>query len=94
VIDCSHANSDKDPSRQPEVAHAVAEQVAAGSHSLVGVMIESFLEEGRQDVKPGVPPVFGQSITDACLGWERTVPTLRELAAAARERRKLSRDGS
>jgi len=94
VIDCSHANSGKDPSRQPQVAHAVAEQVAAGSHSLVGVMIESFLEEGRQDVKPGVPPVFGQSITDACLGWERTVPTLRELAAAARERRKLSRDGS
>jgi 3-deoxy-7-phosphoheptulonate synthase len=93
IVDCSHANSGKDPARQPEVAHAVAEQVAAGSRSLVGVMIESFLEEGRQDVKPGVAPVFGQSITDACLGWERTVPALHELAAAARERRKLSRDG-
>jgi 3-deoxy-7-phosphoheptulonate synthase len=92
VVDCSHANSGKDPARQPEVAHAVAEQVAAGSRSLVGVMIESFLEEGRQDVKPGQASVFGKSITDGCLGWERTVPALRELAAAARERRKLARD--
>ena len=88
IIDCSHANSGKDPARQPAVAHAVAQQVAAGSRSLVGVMIESFLEEGRQDVKPGQRPAFGKSITDACLAWERTVPALRELAGAARERRK------
>jgi 3-deoxy-7-phosphoheptulonate synthase len=93
IVDCSHANSDKDPARQPEVARAVAAQVAAGSRSIAGVMIESFLEEGRQDVKPGAQLVFGKSITDACLGWERTAPVLQELAAAARERRKLSRDG-
>ena len=71
----------------------MAAQVAAGSRSIAGVMIESFLEEGRQDVKPGAELVFGKSITDACLGWERTVPVLQELAAAARERRKLARDG-
>jgi 3-deoxy-7-phosphoheptulonate synthase len=88
VVDCSHANSEKDPSRQPEVARAVAGQVAAGSQSIVGVMLESFLEEGRQDVKPGQKLTFGKSITDACLGWEGTVPVLRDLAAAARERRK------
>jgi 3-deoxy-7-phosphoheptulonate synthase len=91
VVDCSHANSDKDPARQPEVARAVAEQVAAGSRSIVGVMLESFLAEGRQDVKPGEKLAFGQSITDACLGWERTLPVLRDLAAAARERRKAAR---
>jgi 3-deoxy-7-phosphoheptulonate synthase len=76
------------------VARAVAAQVAAGSRSIAGVMLESFLEEGRQDVKPGASLVFGKSITDGCLGWERTVPALRELAAASRERRKLSRDGA
>jgi 3-deoxy-7-phosphoheptulonate synthase len=91
VIDCSHANSDKDPARQPEVARAVAEQVAGGSRSIVGVMLESFLAEGRQDVKPGQALAFGQSITDGCLGWERTLPVLRDLAAAARERRKAVR---
>ena len=63
------------------MAAVVAAQVAAGSRSIAGVMIESFLEEGRQDVKPGVAPVFGKSITDACLGWERTV------SGAARARR-------
>jgi 3-deoxy-7-phosphoheptulonate synthase len=93
LVDCSHANSGKDPARQPEVAHEVARQVAAGSRAIAGVMIESFLEEGRQDVRPGQEPVFGKSITDACLGWERTVAALRDLAAAARERRKHARDG-
>ncbi len=91
VVDCSHANSDKDPGRQPEVARAVAEQVAAGSQSILGVMLESFLQGGRQDVKPGEALAFGQSITDACLDWEGTLPVLRDLAAAARERRKLTR---
>jgi 3-deoxy-7-phosphoheptulonate synthase len=88
IVDCSHANSGKDPARQPDVARAVGAQVAAGAHGLVGVMIESFLEQGRQDVRPGEPLVFGQSITDACLGWDGTLPVLRDLAAAVRERRK------
>jgi 3-deoxy-7-phosphoheptulonate synthase len=88
VIDCSHANSEKDPARQVEVGRAVAEQVADGSRHIVGVMIESFLAEGRQDVRPGQRLVFGQSITDGCLGWDRTLPLLHDLAAAARERRK------
>lgn len=90
VIDCSHANSNKEPALQPDVARAVAEQVAAGSRSIVGVMLESFLVEGRQDAKPGRELAFGQSITDACISWEQTVPVLRDLAAAARERRKLA----
>ncbi|HVH07659.1 MAG TPA: 3-deoxy-7-phosphoheptulonate synthase [Myxococcota bacterium] len=90
VVDCSHANSGKDPARQPEVARAVAAQVAGGSRGVVGVMLESFLEHGRQDVRPGEPLVFGQSITDGCLAWDATVPVLRELAAAVRERRKVA----
>jgi 3-deoxy-7-phosphoheptulonate synthase len=90
VVDCSHANSDKEPARQPEVARAVAEQVAGGDRSIVGVMLESFLVEGRQDPKPAQKLVFGQSITDACLSWDQTVPVLRDLAAAARERRKTA----
>jgi 3-deoxy-7-phosphoheptulonate synthase len=89
IVDCSHANSNKEPARQPEVARAVAEQVAAGDRSIVGVMLESFLVEGRQDPKPGQKLVFGQSITDGCISWEQTLPVLRDLAAAARERRKL-----
>lgn len=92
VVDCSHANSNKDPARQPEVARSVAAQVAAGSRRVVGVMLESFLEQGRQDVRPGEPLVYGRSITDACLGWDATVPVLRELATAVRERRKVGAD--
>jgi len=88
VVDCSHANSDKDPARQPAVAQAVAAQVAEGNHSIVGVMLESFLEEGRQDAKPGSRLTYGQSITDACMGWASTEPLLRELAAAVRARRE------
>jgi 3-deoxy-7-phosphoheptulonate synthase len=88
VVDCSHANSSKDPVRQGDVALEVAAQVAGGNHGVVGVMLESFLEEGRQDVKPGVPLVYGKSITDACMSWERTEPLLEALAQAARERRR------
>jgi len=51
-------------------------------------MLESFLEEGRQDVRPGTPLVYGKSITDACMSWERTVPVLDALAAASRDRRR------
>jgi len=88
IVDCSHANSGKDPARQGDVAGEVAAQVAAGNRGIVGVMLESFLEEGRQDVRPGTPLVYGQSITDACMSWERTVGVLETLAAASHERRK------
>jgi 3-deoxy-7-phosphoheptulonate synthase len=90
MIDCSHGNSQKDYRRQPRVAREVAEQVAAGSEAVCGVMLESHLVEGRQDLVPGKPLVYGQSITDACISWEMTVPILEELADAVRARRLRS----
>ena len=87
LIDCSHANSGKDPARQPDVLREVAAQVAAGNPSILGVMLESFLVGGRQDVVTGTPLVYGQSITDGCLGWDATVPLLHELAGAVRSAR-------
>jgi 3-deoxy-7-phosphoheptulonate synthase len=87
MVDCSHANSAKDWRRQPDVARDLARQVAGGERRILGVMIESHLREGRQDLKPGVPPVPGVSITDGCIGWEQTEEVLRELAAAARRRK-------
>ena len=88
MIDASHGNSDKDYRRQPEVVRAVAEQVAAGERGIIGMMLESFLVDGRQDLSDPAALTPGQSITDACMGWEMTVPALRELAAAVRERRE------
>ncbi|OZI61602.1 3-deoxy-7-phosphoheptulonate synthase [Bordetella genomosp. 11] len=87
MVDCSHANSNKSHSRQVDVARDVGEQIAGGDRRIVGVMIESHLEEGRQDLKPGVPLRRGVSITDACLGWAQTEPVLRQLAQAVRQRR-------
>jgi len=87
MIDVSHGNSSKDHRRQVSVAHDVASQVAGGERRIVGVMIESHLEEGRQELKPGVPLKHGVSITDACIGFAQTVPVLEELAAAVRGRR-------
>jgi len=87
MIDCSHGNSGKDHTRQPAVAREIAAQVTEGSLHVFGVMIESHLVGGRQDVKPGRPLTYGQSITDACLGWDDTVPVLDELAKAVRARR-------
>ncbi|OZI19633.1 3-deoxy-7-phosphoheptulonate synthase [Bordetella genomosp. 9] len=87
MVDCSHANSNKSHSRQVDVARDVGAQLAAGDRRIVGVMIESHLEEGRQDLKPGVPLQRGVSITDACLGWAQTEPVLRQLAEAVRQRR-------
>jgi 3-deoxy-7-phosphoheptulonate synthase len=87
MIDTSHGNSSKDYRRQPLVARTVAEQVAAGEAAICGVMMESFLIEGRQELRPGVPPRYGQSITDACMSWETTAPVLHELAQAVRARR-------
>jgi 3-deoxy-7-phosphoheptulonate synthase len=87
MVDCSHGNSRKDHRRQIDAARDVASQIAAGEHRLAGVMIESHLHEGRQDLVPGKPLHWGVSITDACLGWAQTEPVLRELAAAVRGRR-------
>jgi 3-deoxy-7-phosphoheptulonate synthase len=87
MIDTSHGNSNKDYRRQPVVAGAVAEQIAAGQRGIIGLLLESFLVDGRQDLKDSVAPTYGQSITDGCMGWEMTVPVLRDLAAAVRARR-------
>ena len=91
MIDCSHGNSQKDYRRQPLVARDVAAQVAGGSDLVCGVMIESHLVEGRQDLDPAKPLVYGQSVTDACMSWQKTVPVLDDLAEAVRARRKLAR---
>jgi len=88
MIDCSHGNSGKDHTRQPAVARDLAAQLAEGSRHIFGVMIESHLVGGRQDVRPGQPLVHGQSITDACLGWDDTVPVLEDLAKGVRARRE------
>ena len=87
MIDFSHANSSKQHRRQIEVGNDVAAQIAAGDQRITGVMIESHLEEGRQDIVPGQPLVYGVSVTDACIGFEQTVPVLRGLAAAVGSRR-------
>jgi 3-deoxy-7-phosphoheptulonate synthase len=87
VIDASHDNSGKDHSRQPEVVAAIAEQVAAGNAAVVGVMLESFIAAGRQDLERGTPLTYGQSITDACMAWDTTLLVIDQLAAAVRQRR-------
>jgi 3-deoxy-7-phosphoheptulonate synthase len=87
VIDVSHDNSGKDPDRQSVAADDVARQIADGSDAVVGVMLESFLVAGRQDLDSGTPLTYGQSITDACMDWEATVGVLDRLAGAVRARR-------
>lgn len=87
MVDFSHANSAKQYQRQNAVAEDVGAQIAAGQQAIFGVMIESHLEEGRQDLVPGQPLTFGQSITDACIGWDDTENVLRHLAASVRARR-------
>jgi len=93
MIDTSHGNSEKDYRRQPLVAREIAAQVAQGERGIIGVLMESFLVDGRQDLRDPAQLVYGQSITDACMGWEMTVPVLRELAAAVRARRALTESG-
>lgn len=88
MIDISHANSRKDYQRQIEVGKEVAAQIADGDDRIFGVMIESHLIAGRQELLPGRPLVYGQSVTDACLGWEETVVLLDRLAQAVQMRRK------
>ncbi|MBU4609336.1 3-deoxy-7-phosphoheptulonate synthase [Achromobacter sp. GG226] len=87
MVDCSHANSNKSHLRQADVAQDVARQIAGGEHRITGLMLESHLEEGRQDLKPGVALRPGVSITDACLGWTQTEPVLAALADAVKARR-------
>ena len=88
MIDCSHANSQKDYRRQSAVCKDVAAQVAGGDRSIIGAMIESNLVAGAQRLEPGKPLVYGQSITDGCIDWSETRTLLTELAGAVRARRK------
>ena len=90
MVDCSHANAAKQHARQVVVAEDIARRVAAGERRIVGVMVESHLEEGRQELHPGVPLKRGVSITDACIGWAQTEGVLRALAQGVRARRGLS----
>ncbi|HEX2392365.1 MAG TPA: 3-deoxy-7-phosphoheptulonate synthase [Solirubrobacterales bacterium] len=87
VIDASHDNSGKDPEKQFFAAGEIADQVADGNKAIVGVMMESFLVEGRQDLKAGESLVYGQSITDACIDWPDTVSALERFASAVEARR-------
>jgi 3-deoxy-7-phosphoheptulonate synthase len=94
MIDFSHANSQKQYERQLEVARDVAAQIASGDDRIVGVMIESHINPGRQDLLPGQALAYGVSITDACIGWDATTAVLRELADAVRRRRVLLTDAA
>jgi 3-deoxy-7-phosphoheptulonate synthase len=91
MIDFSHDNSGKDPDRQRVVGADVGRQLAAGNPAIVGVMLESFLAPGRQELGSG-KLVYGQSITDGCLGWDDTVELLEGLADSVRARRRASGD--
>src|SRR5512134_2729541 len=94
MVDASHANSQKNHQNQVAVCDDIASQLAAGEQRIVGVMIESHLVAGRQDLVPGKPLTYGQSITDACLGWEDSVRCLDTLAEAVRKRRLKQTDFS
>jgi 3-deoxy-7-phosphoheptulonate synthase len=87
MIDASHANSSKDPANQPRVMDDVAGRVAAGDRRIIGVMVESHLAAGRQDLKPGVALTYGQSITDGCIDWDTSEAVLERLAEAVKVRR-------
>jgi 3-deoxy-7-phosphoheptulonate synthase len=93
MIDMSHGNSSKKPENQLPVSRVVAEQVAGGNRRIFGVMAESHLVAGRQDLQPGMGRedlVYGQSITDGCIGWEASLEILETLAGAVRARRLLA----
>jgi len=90
MIDASHANSGKDPIRQIEVCTDIGRQLGSGDARIIGVMVESHLVGGRQDLVPGLPLTYGQSITDGCLGWEQSLECLQSLALGVRERRRQS----
>jgi 3-deoxy-7-phosphoheptulonate synthase len=91
MVDCSHANSSKQYARQIDVARDIADQLASGSRSVFGLMVESHLKAGAQKFTPGKDPIegleYGQSITDPCLGWEDSIRVLELLSKAVKERR-------
>lgn len=89
MIDASHANSSKKPENQPAVCRDVGQQIAGGDTRIVGVMVESHLVAGRQDLVAGQPLTYGQSITDGCIDWETSEALLEDLAQAVRERRRV-----
>jgi 3-deoxy-7-phosphoheptulonate synthase len=90
MIDASHANSSKKPENQPKVVDDVARQVEAGDGRIVGLMVESHLVAGRQELVSGRPLVYGQSITDGCIGWDDSVAVLERLAASVAARRTVT----
>ena len=92
MIDCSHANSGKKHERQIEVARDVAGQIAGGDARICGLMLESHINAGRQDLVPGKELLYGMSITDACIGWDATVEVLLQIAEAVRKRRLKQAD--
>jgi 3-deoxy-7-phosphoheptulonate synthase len=91
MVDTSHANSNKNPENQPKVVADIARQISGGEERIIGVMIESNLVAGRQDVLPGKPLTYGQSITDGCIDWETTASALTSLADAVEARRHVQR---
>jgi 3-deoxy-7-phosphoheptulonate synthase len=88
MIDASHANSNKKPENQPAVCDDVARQIEAGETRIVGMMVESNLVAGRQDLIPGQALVYGQSVTDGCIDWDSSVTVLERLSNAVKERRR------
>jgi 3-deoxy-7-phosphoheptulonate synthase len=91
MIDASHANSGKKPENQPPVVADVARRISGGEQRIIGLMIESNLVAGRQDVLPGMAPTYGQSITDGCIDFETTVAALNLLGDAVAARRNVRR---
>lgn len=89
MVDCSHANSQKDHQRQIAVADVIAQQISLGDDNIMGVMIESHLVAGRQNVEEGKDLVYGQSVTDACINWDDSVKVLKNLADAVKQRRAV-----
>jgi len=89
MIDASHGNSRKKPENQPLVISDIADRIACGERRISGVMVESHLRAGRQDLKQGQPLTYGQSITDGCIGWDDSILVLEQLAHAVRKRRLL-----
>jgi 3-deoxy-7-phosphoheptulonate synthase len=87
MIDASHGNSSKVPKNQLGVCESIAQQLATGDLRIMGVMVESHLVEGRQDLEPGKPLTYGQSITDGCVGWDDSLEVLETLAQGVRKRR-------
>jgi 3-deoxy-7-phosphoheptulonate synthase len=90
MIDVSHGNCAKRPENQPGVVDDIARQIERGERRIAGVMVESHLVGGRQDLTPGHPLVYGQSITDGCIDWASSVAVLERLASAVEKRRELS----